>query len=133
MAGVATAVLLTEPLDYADFVRLLRRADLVLTDSGGIQEEACSLGIPTLVARDTTERPEGAEAGGLLLVGTEPPRSARRPTGCYSTPRRTTRWSAPAARSATATPPPAIVDALAIAPPLPADLIEHSEPREGPS
>jgi len=64
-------VLLTEPLGYSDFVRMLRRSDLVLTDSGGIQEEACSLGIPTLVARDTTERPEGAEAGGLLLVGTD--------------------------------------------------------------
>jgi UDP-N-acetylglucosamine 2-epimerase (non-hydrolysing) len=63
-------VLLTDPLDYPDFVRLLARADLVVTDSGGIQEEACSLGTPTLVTRDTTERPEGADAGGLLLVGT---------------------------------------------------------------
>jgi UDP-N-acetylglucosamine 2-epimerase (non-hydrolysing) len=64
-------VLLTEPLDYADLVRVLDRADLVVTDSGGIQEEACSLGTPTLVTRETTERPEGAEAGGLLLVGTD--------------------------------------------------------------
>ncbi|CAB4693434.1 MAG: UDP-N-acetylglucosamine 2-epimerase (non-hydrolyzing) [Actinobacteria bacterium] len=70
LAGCANAVL-TEPLQYADFVRLLGRADLVLTDSGGVQEEACSLGKPTLVARDTTERPEGAEAGGLRLVGTD--------------------------------------------------------------
>lgn len=64
-------VLLTEPLDYADLVRMLDRAELVVTDSGGIQEEACSLGTPTLVTRETTERPEGAEAGGLLLVGTD--------------------------------------------------------------
>jgi UDP-N-acetylglucosamine 2-epimerase (non-hydrolysing) len=68
---------LVEPLAYSDFVRLLARADLVLTDSGGIQEEACSLGKPTLVARDTTERPEGQEAGGLLLVGTDPGRIRR--------------------------------------------------------
>jgi len=66
-----------EPLPYPDFVRLLARSDLVLTDSGGIQEEACSLGKPTLVARETTERPEGQEAGGLLLVGTDPERIRR--------------------------------------------------------
>lgn len=64
-------------LDYPDFVRLLRRADVVLTDSGGVQEEACTLGRPTLVARDTTERPEGEVAGGLLLVGTDPVRIRR--------------------------------------------------------
>ena len=64
-------VLLTDPLDYADLVRVLDRADLVITDSGGIQEEACSLGTPTLVTRETTERPEGEVAGGLLLVGTD--------------------------------------------------------------
>lgn len=69
--GAAARVVLTEPLDYPDFVRMLRRSDLVLTDSGGIQEEACSLGVPALVARDTTERPEGADAGGLVLVGTD--------------------------------------------------------------
>jgi UDP-N-acetylglucosamine 2-epimerase (non-hydrolysing) len=67
-------VLLTEPLDYADFVRLLDRADLVLTDSGGVQEEACSLGRPALVTRTETEREEGAEAGGLRVVGTDPAR-----------------------------------------------------------
>lgn len=67
-------VVLTEPLDYPDLVRMLRRADLVLTDSGGIQEEACSLGVPVLVTRDTTERAEGAADGGLLLVGTDPVR-----------------------------------------------------------
>jgi UDP-N-acetylglucosamine 2-epimerase (non-hydrolysing) len=64
-------VLLTEPLDYPDLVRVLDRSALVVTDSGGLQEEACSLGRPTLVTRETTERSEGAEAGGLLLIGTD--------------------------------------------------------------
>lgn len=67
-------IVLTDPLDYPDFVRLMRRSDLLLTDSGGIQEEACSLGKPTLVTRDTTERPEGEDAGGLRLAGTDPAR-----------------------------------------------------------
>lgn len=71
LAGLPQVVL-TDPLEYPDFVRLIRRADLLLTDSGGIQEEACSLGTPTLVTRDTTERPEGEDAGGLRLVGTDP-------------------------------------------------------------
>ena len=52
-------------------VHLMKHATLVLTDSGGIQEEATSLGIPTLVLRDVTERPEGVEAGVLKLVGTD--------------------------------------------------------------
>jgi UDP-N-acetylglucosamine 2-epimerase (non-hydrolysing) len=67
-------VLLTEPLEYTSFARLLERADLVITDSGGIQEEAPSLGKPVLVARDSTERGEGVEAGTLILVGTNPDR-----------------------------------------------------------
>ncbi|CAN5146750.1 hypothetical protein BH09ACT12_BH09ACT12_36960 [soil metagenome] len=70
-------VLRTDPLSYPDFVRLLARSDLVLTDSGGIQEEACTLGKPTLVARDVTERPEGEAAGGLRLVGTDAARIAQ--------------------------------------------------------
>lgn len=65
-------VLLTEPLGYATFARLLRRAHLVITDSGGIQEEAPSLGKPVLVTREITERIEGLEAGTLRLVGTDP-------------------------------------------------------------
>jgi UDP-N-acetylglucosamine 2-epimerase (non-hydrolysing) len=65
-------VLLTEPLGYATFSRLLARADLVITDSGGIQEEAPSLDKPVLVTRETTERTEGIAAGTLRLVGTEP-------------------------------------------------------------
>jgi len=64
-------VVLCDPLDYMSFVPLLARADLVLTDSGGVQEEAPALGVPVLVARDTTERPEGVEAGVAKLVGTE--------------------------------------------------------------
>ncbi len=61
---------LVPPVDYGTMVSLLRRAYLVLTDSGGIQEEAPSLGKPVLVMRDTTERPEGIEAGTARLVGT---------------------------------------------------------------
>ena len=61
---------LLEPLSYLSFARLLKRAFLVLTDSGGVQEEAPSLGKPVLVMRDTTERPEGIAAGNAILVGT---------------------------------------------------------------
>ena len=60
-----------EPLDYLDFVYLMSRSYLVLTDSGGIQEEAPGLGKPVLVMRDTTERPEALEAGTVKLVGTD--------------------------------------------------------------
>lgn len=64
-------VVLTEPLDYLSFVPLMAHADLVITDSGGVQEEAPALGVPALVTRDTTERPEGIDAGVAKLVGTE--------------------------------------------------------------
>lgn len=60
-----------EPLEYLSFVRLMERSTLVLTDSGGIQEEAPGLGKPVLVMRDTTERPEALEAGTVKLVGTD--------------------------------------------------------------
>lgn len=60
-----------EPLDVLDFHNFMARAHLILTDSGGIQEEAPSLGKPVLVMRETTERPEGIEAGTLKLVGTD--------------------------------------------------------------
>ncbi|MCX7992521.1 MAG: UDP-N-acetylglucosamine 2-epimerase (non-hydrolyzing) [Fimbriimonadales bacterium] len=63
--------LLTEPLDYAPFVHAMRRADLILTDSGGVQEEAPAFGKPILVLRETTERPEGVAAGAAKLVGAE--------------------------------------------------------------
>ncbi len=62
------------PQEYPDFVGLLAASELVLTDSGGIQEEAPALGKPVLVMRDTTERPEGVDAGTALLVGTNPTR-----------------------------------------------------------
>lgn len=61
---------LTEPLGYLDLVKALSRARLILTDSGGIQEEAPTFGVPVLVLREVTERPEGVEAGVARLVGT---------------------------------------------------------------
>lgn len=62
---------LIEPLDVVDFQNLANHSYLILSDSGGVQEEAPSLGVPVLVLRDTTERPEGIEAGTLKLVGTD--------------------------------------------------------------
>jgi UDP-N-acetylglucosamine 2-epimerase (non-hydrolysing) len=69
--GDAPNVHLIDPLDYLGFVRLMQRASLILTDSGGIQEEAPALGKPVLVMRDVTERPEAVEAGTVQLVGTD--------------------------------------------------------------
>ena len=71
LLGGCARIRLIEPLDALDFHNFLARACLVLTDSGGIQEEAPSLGKPVLVLRAVTERPEGVEAGTLRLVGTE--------------------------------------------------------------
>jgi UDP-N-acetylglucosamine 2-epimerase (non-hydrolysing) len=65
---------LIAPLDYVSFVRMMQRADCILTDSGGIQEEAPYLGKPVLVMREVTERPEALAAGAVQLVGTEPQR-----------------------------------------------------------
>jgi UDP-N-acetylglucosamine 2-epimerase (non-hydrolysing) len=62
---------LIEPVDYVEFVHLMSKAHLILTDSGGIQEEAPSLGKPVLVLREVTERPEGVEAGTAVVVGTD--------------------------------------------------------------
>lgn len=70
LADVAN-VHLIEPLEYEPFVYLMNRSYLILTDSGGIQEEAPSLGKPVLVMRETTERPEAVDAGTVLLVGTD--------------------------------------------------------------
>jgi UDP-N-acetylglucosamine 2-epimerase (non-hydrolysing) len=70
-------VTLLPPLDYRPMVHLMKHASLLLTDSGGLQEEAPSLGIPVLVMRETTERPEGVEAGTLKLVGTDTNRIVR--------------------------------------------------------
>ncbi|WP_167141453.1 non-hydrolyzing UDP-N-acetylglucosamine 2-epimerase [Pseudomonas sp. OTU750018] len=69
LSGISN-VYLIEPLDYLPFVSLMSRAYIILTDSGGIQEEAPSLGKPVLVMRDTTERPEAVDAGTVKLVGT---------------------------------------------------------------
>ena len=63
-------VILIDPLAYQDFIWLMNRSKIIITDSGGVQEEAPSLGKPVLVMRDTTERPEAVEAGTVLLVGT---------------------------------------------------------------
>lgn len=69
MLGNHPDIFLLEPLAYADFVLMLDRASIVLTDSGGVQEEAPALGKPVLIMRDTTERPEGVSAGCAKLVG----------------------------------------------------------------
>lgn len=70
LAGIDN-IFLIEPLQYLPFIYLMGRSNIILTDSGGIQEEAPSLGKPVLVMRDTTERPEAVEAGTVKLVGTE--------------------------------------------------------------
>ena len=70
--GGHKAIHLIKPLDYLPFVYMMRKASLIITDSGGVQEEAPSLGTPVLVTRDTTERPEAVEAGTVELVGTDP-------------------------------------------------------------
>lgn len=69
--GDSSRIHLIEPLEVIDFHNFLSRAHIIMTDSGGIQEEAPSLGVPVLVLRDTTERPEGIEAGTLKLAGTD--------------------------------------------------------------
>ncbi len=68
--GGLDRVFLTDPLDYEPFANLMNRATLILTDSGGVQEEAPALGKPVLVLRDTTERPEAVDAGTVKLIGT---------------------------------------------------------------
>jgi UDP-N-acetylglucosamine 2-epimerase (non-hydrolysing) len=71
LLGKARNIILTSPLDYLPLVQVLRRSHLVLTDSGGIQEEAPGLGKPVFVMRSVTERPEGVEAGTVRVVGTD--------------------------------------------------------------
>ncbi|MGD9155383.1 MAG: UDP-N-acetylglucosamine 2-epimerase, partial [Bacillota bacterium] len=70
LLGETERIHLIDPLDYEPFTNLMSKCYLVLTDSGGIQEEAPALGKPVLVLRDTTERPEAIEAGTVKLVGT---------------------------------------------------------------
>ena len=89
-------VVLCEPLDYEQFLSCLKHAYLVISDSGGVQEEATVLGKPVLVLRDETERPEGIKAGALKLVGTNPQiiiREAERLLGNRSAYRRMSRTS----------------------------------------
>jgi UDP-N-acetylglucosamine 2-epimerase (non-hydrolysing) len=74
LLGDTPHIMLLPPLDYGRLVYLMRRSHLILTDSGGIQEEAPSLGRPVLVLRMTTERPEGVEAGAARVVGSDPER-----------------------------------------------------------
>lgn len=85
LSGISN-VHLTEPLAYAPFVLMMDRAFIVLTDSGGIQEEAPSLGKPVLVMRDTTERPEAVEAGTVELVGTDTRKMVSRVTRLLDDP-----------------------------------------------
>ena len=79
-------VTLLPPLDYLPLVHLMKRAALILTDSGGIQEEAPAFGVPVLVLRETTERPEGVEAGTLKLVGTDTSRIVQEATRLLDDP-----------------------------------------------
>ena len=76
LAGVPN-IRLIKPVDYLSMVHLMKRAHLILTDSGGIQEEAPALGKPVLVLREKTERPEALQAGTAILVGTDPERIVR--------------------------------------------------------
>lgn len=79
-------VSLIEPVDYVEFVHLMHRSHLILTDSGGVQEEAPSLGKPVLVLRDVTERPEGVMAGTAVVVGTDRTRIVETASGLLSSP-----------------------------------------------
>ncbi len=76
-------ILIVDPLEYASFVQVMKRSYLILTDSGGLQEEAPSLGKPVLVLRETTERPEGVASGTVQIVGTEPERIIEKTTELF--------------------------------------------------
>lgn len=86
LLGGVPHITLLPPLDYLPLVHLMKHADLILTDSGGIQEEAPAFGIPVLVLREVTERPEGVEAGTLRLVGTDRPRIVAQATSLLDDP-----------------------------------------------
>jgi UDP-N-acetylglucosamine 2-epimerase (non-hydrolysing) len=85
LTGLSNVQLL-EPLDYLSLVQLMKKSTLILTDSGGIQEEAPSFGVPVLVMRETTERPEGIDAGVVKLVGTAAPRIIQETTHLLTSP-----------------------------------------------
>src|SRR5699024_8743222 len=84
--GDLSNVILTEPLGYRDFTVVLDRSHLVITDSGGIQEEAPALGKPVLVLRENTERPEAVSAGTARLVGTQSERIVKEARELLSDP-----------------------------------------------
>ncbi|MCZ2108529.1 MAG: UDP-N-acetylglucosamine 2-epimerase, partial [Dehalococcoidia bacterium] len=84
---------LIQPLDYVAFTHLLAKAHLILTDSGGVQEEAPALGKPVLVLRNETERPEGVDAGVALLVGTDEERIVAEASALLNDPATYTRMS----------------------------------------
>jgi UDP-N-acetylglucosamine 2-epimerase (non-hydrolysing) len=85
LSGLSNVHLL-EPLDYLSLVHLMKKSTLILTDSGGIQEEAPSFGVPVLVMRETTERPEGIDAGVVKLVGTKGDAIVKETTRLLSNP-----------------------------------------------
>ena len=85
LSGISNLSLI-EPVDYKTMVHLMKRSILILTDSGGIQEEAPSLGVPVLVMRDKTERPEGVQAGVVRLVGTQRDRIVREASRLLTNP-----------------------------------------------
>lgn len=93
LAGIANVQLLP-PAPYPGFVDLMRRARLILTDSGGVQEEAPTLGTPCLVLRDATERPEAIAAGMNELVGTSPAAILERASALLTAPRQRRAWRA---------------------------------------
>jgi UDP-N-acetylglucosamine 2-epimerase (non-hydrolysing) len=93
--GSVPGVKLIEPLEYSTFVRVMLASSLILTDSGGIQEEAPSIGKPTLVLREKTERPEAVAAGAVRLVGTDRAKIVREATAILSDPALHARLSRP--------------------------------------
>ncbi len=95
LLGGVRGVHLTAPVDYGPFVWLLDRAALILTDSGGIQEEATALGKPMLVMRDVTERPEALASGNALLVGAHQDRIVRHACAVLTDPVQRARMSTP--------------------------------------
>jgi UDP-N-acetylglucosamine 2-epimerase (non-hydrolysing) len=86
-------ITLLPPLEYSQLVHLEKQAHLVLTDSGGIQEEAPAFGVPVLVLREVTERPEGVRAGTLKLVGTDPAQIVSQASALLDSPARYARMA----------------------------------------
>jgi len=95
LLGQVPRVRLLPPVDYVALVHLMKHSYLIMTDSGGIQEEAPSLGVPVMVLRETTERPEAVEAGAARLVGTDPSRIMLEPISCSPCRRSMPPWRRP--------------------------------------